>query len=205
MAQLPEQLTLPGCPALPVLQGCARARAKYKLFLALFPAPAQARAIAQRADHWRQQHRLTGAVLDAARLHVTLQVIGDYARTPTPAIIQAAMDALASVDETAPSTCWDRLHSFPGNGALVLRCDTTSDGAVARLREAVQQALARQGLRAKPSSTPHMTLMYDKHPVAMHPIEPICWTATEVALILSHLGKHRHQWLARRALNSPNL
>jgi hypothetical protein len=50
-----------------------------------------------------------------------------------------------------------------------------------------------------------MTLLYDKHHVVVHPIEPVCWTATEIALILSHLGKHHYQWLGRRALITPNV
>lgn len=199
---MPEQLTLPGWDELPVPGGHARAPATCKLFTALFPGPAQARLIAAQADRWRRQHGLSAPCLDAARLHVTLQVIGDYAERPARAVIDAATAALAGVDEPAIPTCWDRLHSFPGNGALVLRCDATSDQAIAQLRHAVQQALARRGLAARPSSTPHMTLLYDRHPVAPHPVEALRWTATEIALILSHLGRHHHEWLGRRPLTT---
>ena len=46
-----------------------------------------------------------------------------------------------------------------------------------------------------------MTLMYDdKHHSAEHPIEPIHWTATHFALILSHVGLGHHQRIAEWAL-----
>lgn len=195
---------LPGWDEPPVPGGRRRARARYKLFVALFPGPTQALAIARPADHWCQLHALSAPCLATARLHVTLQVIGDYAERPARAIVDAAIDALATVDQPATRTCWDRLHSFPSNGALVLCCDATSDRSLARLRNAVHQALARQGLKAKPSSAPHMTLLYDRHHMASHPMEPVCWTATEIALILSHLGRHHHEWLGRWPLTSTN-
>jgi 2'-5' RNA ligase len=201
---MPEQLMLPGWDEPPVPSGRTRARARYKLFVALFPGPTQALAIAQLADHWHQLHALSAPRLAAERLHVTLQVLGDYVERPAHAVVDAAMSALATVDQPATRTCWDRLLSLPSNGALVLRCDASSDQVVARLRNAVQRALARQGLYAQPSSTPHMTLLYDRHHVAPQFIGPVCWTATEIALILSHLGKHHHQWLGRWPLASTN-
>jgi 2'-5' RNA ligase len=113
--------------------------------------------------------------------------------------------ALDDVVHPAVPTRWDQLLSFPGNGALVLRCDARSDLAIAELGQAVQQALARQRLDAEPSSTPQMTLLYDRQRlVPAHPIDPLCWTATQIALILSHLGKHHHEWLGRWTLHQPS-
>lgn len=42
-----------------------------------------------------------------------------------------------------------------------------------------------------------MTMLYDNRVIEEHALEPIRWTATEFVLVLSHLGKTHHQWLAR--------
>lgn len=169
----------------------------------MFPQTEQALAIAQCTQQWRQRHGLNGPCLDAARLHVTLNVIGDYDERPDHLILDGAMAALATVDQPAMHTRWDHLLSFPGNGALVLRCDSSSDLAIARLRQATHQALAHRRIDAKPSSTPHMTLLYDRqHLVPVHPVEPLCWAASEISLILSHLGEHFHECLGRWPLRT---
>jgi 2'-5' RNA ligase len=38
-------------------------------------------------------------------------------------------------------------------------------------------------------------MLYDRKLVAEHPIQPIRWTATRFALILSHAGLGHHQWI----------
>lgn len=205
--RMPEQLTLPGWdePPAPSRHTNARTRHKprYKLFVAVFPQTAVAQAIAQRTGQWCQQHGLRASLLDAARLHVTLHVIGDYDERPAQSVVSGAMAGLASVDLPALNTRWDHLLSFPGNGALVLRCDARSDLAIAGLRDATHRALAIQRIDARPSSTPHMTLLYDRaHLVPAHPIEPFCWAATEITLILSHLGQHLYQCLGRWPLRT---
>ncbi|MDP3820179.1 MAG: hypothetical protein Q8R33_01775 [Burkholderiales bacterium] len=45
-----------------------------------------------------------------------------------------------------------------------------------------------------------MTMLYDRHHITQHVTEPICWTATRFALILSHVGIGHHQRIAQWAL-----
>lgn len=69
---------------------------------------------------------------------------------------------------------------------------------------AAQQALAYHGIDAKPSSTPHMALLYDlydRRHIALHPVEPVHWKASEISLVLCHIGKHRHQRIGRWPLH----
>jgi 2'-5' RNA ligase len=42
-----------------------------------------------------------------------------------------------------------------------------------------------------------MTLMYDRHAVAEHSIESVCWVAHEFVLIRSHVGKGIYDVLGR--------
>lgn len=199
-----EQLSLPGWDELPRAgaRPSSGLRQRYKLFIALFPPPVQARQIAQFAERWRRQHGLQARCLEAPRLHVTLQVVADFPQRPGSAMMDAAAAALAQVPAVAVDTCWDRLHSFPASGALVLRCDAASERNIAALRDGVQQALHRHGLEARPSTTPHMTLLYNRHHVPEHRVEPLRWTAIDFSLVLSHLGRHHHEHLGRWPLQA---
>lgn len=76
---------------------------------------------------------------------------------------------------------------FPSESGLRLRCNASSDAAVARLRQSQAPELRRVGLHLTPSGAPHMTMSYDRRHAALHSIEPISWTAKRFALIPSHV------------------
>ena len=198
-----EQLRLPGLDTTAELlqPGLSRTRRSgplaHKLFFALFPQFGEVQHIARNADELRLQHGLAGRRLAADRLHITLHVLGDFRDTVPQAVIDAAMAAAATVDCPPIHIVFDRVLSFIHNDAFVVRCDASSDAAIARLRQTLAPALSRVGLRPAPSRTPHMTMLYDPRHIAEQPIEPIRWTATEFALILSHVGQTHHQRLAR--------
>jgi 2'-5' RNA ligase len=62
-------------------------------------------------------------------------------------------------------------------------------------------ALANAGLSIKDRKpTPHMTLAYKCRAVLETPIAPIVWTARDLVLIDSHVGKHRHDVLGHWTL-----
>ncbi len=42
-----------------------------------------------------------------------------------------------------------------------------------------------------------MTMLYDPLVILEHSVEPIGWTATRFALILSHHGLGHHEWLGQ--------
>ncbi len=206
---MPEQLSLPGLEATaeffrPDIGQAQRGEPLvYKLFFGLFLPPGDAQRIAHEMDALRLQHGLIGARLAADRLHVTLHVVGDFRDTVPLAVVEAARAAAATVVGPPLRIVFDHVLSFRSNDAFVLRCDAGSDAAVARLRQTLALALRRVGLRTAPSRTPHMTVLYDPRHVAEQPIEPIRWTATEFALILSHFGQTHHQWIDRWPLVDP--
>lgn len=172
----------------------------YNLFLAIFPRPEEADCLAQLAADLRSQHGLRGTPRSPGRLHITLDVVAGFVDTIPQAVVDAAVAASASVVCPPLPIVFDHAMSFTDSKAFVLRCNPTSDAAVARLRQSLTQALRRAGLRPEPSSTPHMTMLYDPHHIAQHTIKPVCWTATRFALILSHVGIGHHQWVAQWTL-----
>lgn len=116
--------------------------------------------------------------------------------------MDASIAACASVMCRPLPVVFDRVGSFSNhnrsdNNAFELRCDADTDAAIVRLQQSLKVALRRSGLRPKPSTTPHMTLLCDRLVVPEHPITPIRWTATQFALILSHVGIGHHQRIAQ--------
>ena len=202
-----DQMSLPGLDAMPtlfqpeVLHGNPGKLLGYNLFLAIVPLPAEAQRFSLIGGELRRRHGLTHPCLRTEHLHMTLHALAGYADTIPQADIDAAKAAAASVVCPPLPVVFDSALSFinhgqPDNNAYVLRCDAHSDAGVTKLRQALGLALRRVGLlHAKPTSTPHMTVLYDRRVVAAHAIEPLRWTATRFTLILSHQGLTHHEWI----------
>jgi 2'-5' RNA ligase len=186
--------------------GFEEAKPTDRLFLALFPPPGIAKEIAGLAARLRAEHGLHGRPLEAARFHITLFHLGDYAGLPPAVVRQASAAAQAAAAGSVPfEVTFNRAESFasaPRNRPLVLRGD---DGLV--LLVAFQQALgtelakANLGQWTKGSYTPHVTLLYDDELLRSTVIPAISWTATELVLVHSLLGEHRHVHLGQWPLS----
>ena len=167
------------------------------LFFALRPPEAIASEITRLAGRARQLFNLKGASIPQERLHATMAYIGPYDRT----LIDAATRAMASFQAAPVTVTFDRMLSFkgrPGNAPLVL---AGGDGLTGL--KFVQKVLASEMKRvglvagAKASFVPHVTLLYDRTPVPVTPIDPISWTVREIVLVHSLVGQGRHIDLER--------
>ncbi|WP_082541703.1 MULTISPECIES: 2'-5' RNA ligase family protein [unclassified Rhizobacter] len=191
----PEQIGLPGFDEPPTPPPAKPGRSSpeaphLSLFFALRPPPEVAARIGELAARLRGEHGLTGKLLAPERLHVTLRPMVD-----DEAQLESAMRAGASLVHAGLDVSFDRAISFPGSGAFVLR---SSDNlpALGAFRRQLNLAMGDTEAQASRSATPHMTLLYDKHSIAEHPIEPIGWRAGEFVLVRSHVGFGRHETLA---------
>jgi 2'-5' RNA ligase len=179
-----------------------------RLFFALFPPADVAAQITALLNALCVQHGLRGHPVTPERLHVTLHHIDDYAGLP-PDIVRGALKAGEALAASAIELAFDEVASFSSNPRKPMLVLRGSDGVPAVV--AVQQALGKTinrhlpKIRLPASYTPHMTMLYgdprqgDMRQVEQ-PIEPIRWTATEVVLVHSLLGKSRHIPLARWSL-----
>jgi 2'-5' RNA ligase len=171
----------------------------YLLFLAIFPKPDDAERLANAAVDVCHAHALPGPPTQADRLHVTLRILGRYEDPAIPKIdVDRAVAAASSVACPELPIVFDRVGCLErGGNAFVWHCDAASRAAFARLEQALLNRLGR-----RPSNRePHMTLLYSPpRAVTPLPIEPLRWTATRFALILSHRGLHHHQWIGEWAL-----
>lgn len=175
----------------------------YTMFYAVVPEPEDAQRLALAAAGQRALHGLRGASLPADKLHITLLAVESFLHTLPQATVDAAMASAARVSCPPLPIVFDRALSFGNDrnprrtSPFVLRCDAGSDKAVARLRKTLEAACKRSGLEPRPSATPHMTVFYDARVISEQPIEPVHWTATRFALIVSHVGLGHHQWLGQ--------
>ncbi len=187
----------PAAPGLP-------RRGRHRLFFAIKPDAAGAAALAARAAALRRQHGLAGRGVDAEKLHLTLQMLGDFADlTPVAAASAAAADVVAEPFDVV----LDMVGSFARRQAspLVMRPSAPSPGLLT-LQRTLAEALARAGFEAEARPwTPHATLMYEDTVLPWQPIEPVAWHQSEFLLVHSAIGQGRHSVLARWPLPSPRL
>jgi RNA 2',3'-cyclic 3'-phosphodiesterase len=206
-----EQFSFPGFGDLPGPVPANKAKDKasakasdaldaYSLFFSLFPTPSDAVEITRFASALLQAKGLTGKPLLPHRLHVTLHDLGNFAELPQD-LVDSALKAGGALASDAFDVAFDRALSYPSSGTYVL---SGGEGAreLTAFRQELGEAMASQGLRVKRNFTPHMTLVYDRHAVAEHAVEPVRWTASEFVLIKSHRGKGIYDLLGRWPLKA---
>jgi 2'-5' RNA ligase len=182
-----------------------QARRGDRLFFALYPDEETARnRIAPLANRLRSELHLQGRVLAVERLHMTLHFLGDFAGLPEE-LLNAAQAAAASVRLACFELCFDVAASFDHHrghrNPFVLQGAAGSEGATA-LRHALGQALAAAGIPSDPRFTPHVTLLYDDRVVPPQTLSPpVRWTAREVVLVHSLVGRGTHVPIARWPLH----
>lgn len=146
--------------------------APFSLFLSLIPVPEDAARFAGVAAALRQAHGLTGRPLLPNRLHVPLHDLGKHAELPTE-IVSSVRQAADALTFPAFDVVFDHALSFPSSGTYVLGGGAGCE-ALTAFQKSLGAALKDREVRFKSGFTPHMTLLYDRHPVAQHPIEPLC-------------------------------
>lgn len=164
----------------------------YRLFFGLFPCHDDARRIEEASSKLRTSLQASGNPVAANRLHITLQTLAEFPLTGVPiAVVRAAQIAGRNVASPEIPIVFDRAESF--TKAFMLRPDEQSAATIGCLRRALGHSARRVGLRPRPSSTAHMTLTYSSRCIHQERINPIYWTATRFALVLSHIGLTHHE------------
>lgn len=165
------------------------------LFFSIFPDHAAAVRIANTAEHFRRICGLKGAPLLTDRFHVTVQGLGNYDGLPR-SVVAKAIGAGAAVTSMPFEVAFDRVTSFAGSDALVLRGGDGIDGIV-MFHHALGVAMRKSGLSAGSQITPHITLLYERRRVEEQFIEPIRWTVRDFVLVHSWRGRTMHIPLER--------
>jgi RNA 2',3'-cyclic 3'-phosphodiesterase len=165
------------------------------IFFAIRPDEETAARIASLASTLRDRHGLRGRLIDPARLHISLHLVGHEGRFPESRI-EDARQAAATVAMPPFKIELDRATSFSSRERpFVLKGGEGVQGVMA-LHQALGDAMKRAGLRKIGSSiTPHMTLLYGDRDVAEHAVEPVSWIVDRFFLVHSYYGESRHEMM----------
>lgn len=180
---------------------------KERLFFACLPDLETAERIYALAERLKRANNFEGTLVLPNHLHVTLYHLGDWPTLPAP-VVKAAEEAASQIDVPAFDVTFTRSESFRrgmGPYPFVLTCehDKTAWNA---LRRPLGVAMEHAGLggATRGAFTPHMTLLRDPKRAASLPIEPVKWTARELVLVRSLLGRTTHIHLGRWPLTGTN-
>ncbi len=178
-------------------------RGKHVVYFALQPPPEAAAQALTRFEAVRTKHRLSAKPTPAARLHVSLNPIGEFKRPPTP-VFDKALEAVVAFEARPFTVAFNRLGTWSSGDPppLVLWGDEGVIGVNA-LYSTIQRALRRQDMapRREVEIVPHMTLAYDRAEVPETIVEPVTWTVTEFVLIHAVHGEGRFDVVGRLPLN----
>ena len=162
-----------------------------RMFFALFP-DGEPAVLAERCGQlFRSQHGPPGQPLLTERLHISLQMVGDYkrlrgkflfaARQAAQAIVmrpfEVTLSGISTFDETRPD--WHPLVLLAEGHAL------------RDLQRRLGVAMNGIGLNPADDFTPHMTLSYGPNTIRPREIEPIRFVVREFCLV------HNERWLGR--------
>ena len=171
-----------------------------RLFFALRPDANASSHVTPVAHALRTAHRLRGAVVPAARWHVTLCFVGDFAGVPPDLLAALQAAGTAPAGEPAFDVVFDQAGSFESGSPrrpLVLRGgDALAD--LVGFQSRLVGVLGAHGV-ALPTRpyVPHLTLLYDRVAVPLQPVAPVAWRADGFELVRSRIGRGRHDVLAR--------
>lgn len=155
------------------------------LFFAFLLGPFVASQAGQVAKTFRAKHRLTGRLIAEHRYHLSL--LGVH-----PDQLERAKAAAETIARLVPplEVYLDRIAKF-GGGAVVLHSYKRND-FLRQFRQELGEALELSG---RSSFAPHVTLLYDDHPVAEESVEPVNWVVNKFFLIRSRVGETKHDRL----------
>jgi RNA 2',3'-cyclic 3'-phosphodiesterase len=173
------------------------------LFFAILPDQVTAKTLEGFASTTKRQYHFTQNIIPAERLHISLHAVEEC-------VTEISFDQLEKLKQVASQVradpfpvTFDRALSFRRNSPkqpFVITGGAGLDGLRefrSMLGETVGPYLATS---ARNSFTPHVTLCYDEKSVPSHPIPPMSWTVRDFALVLSHVGQSRYEFLGRWAL-----
>jgi 2'-5' RNA ligase len=174
-------------------------------YFALRPAPAAAYDIAEFAKECRRRHGLSEPAYGPDRLHISLNQVMSR-RGPRKGDLEAALRAAERVMFSPFQLAFDRLRTFRirRDKQPTVLCCCVGAGELAALRDALRQALTREGLGRGPADfEPHVTLIWDRRSVPPSRLdEPIGWMAEDFVLLRTIWGEGRQVEIGRWPLRA---
>lgn len=170
-----------------------------RLFFAMIPDDGTIERIAALRREIREKSGIVGKEVPPEHLHVTLWHVGDDFFPPPPELIAALVRRAGYVEMPSFRISFTRAMRL-GGGAFVL-CGDEGVAGLELLSGRLRDVLISPGMKKRRPFMPHMTLLRTEKMLPPQEIEPITWTAHEIVLVHSLLGKTTHRHLARLPLS----
>ncbi len=163
----------------------------HRYFFALLPPAALARRIAHFAAPWFT----SGTPVRAGRLHITMSILPDFPEVPR-GLEETLCDVGGNVASASIAVMLDRISA--GTRLIALR-PSRRIAALDALHQQIGVHSRALGMPLRPGYTfsAHLTLGYRDGTPFSRAIPPFTWTATELVLIHSHVGRTKHEPVAR--------
>lgn len=167
-------------------------RATDRLFFALIPDEMTVAAICESRRKLCKVTGLSGAEVLPEHLHVTLWHVGDCVVPPTAGDIEAIVRHAGTVDMPPVRVAFKSAKSLNGGAFVLYGGKGVADLEALSIR--LRDALSKLGAEKKRPFMPHMTLLRSPTILPSRDVRPIAWTAHQIVLVHSLLGKtiHRH-------------
>ncbi|TPG16647.1 hypothetical protein EAH87_13385 [Sphingomonas koreensis] len=172
-------------------------KASHRLFFALIPPIVLARQVATAASWFDEE----GTPVSPDRLHITMLILDDRVDMPS-SLVEALCEIGAAIAAPPVPIVLDRAGG--SDRSIALR-PSHKIAAIDALHRQLARLCAAAGISQKANYTfsAHMTLGYHHGRPFNAAVTPIAWTAGELVLIHSHLGRTRHDRLASWPLAAP--
>jgi 2'-5' RNA ligase len=174
-------------------------------YFALRPAPTAAYSFVEFAEGCRRLYGLLEPAYGPHRLHVSLNAVMSR-RGPRKGDLEAALRAAERVRFSPFPVAFSHLRTFRvrrDKQPTVLCCCAGAE-ELAALRDALRQALTREGLwRGSAGFEPHVTLIWDRQGVPPSQLdEPIGWTVEDFVLLRTIMRESRQVEIGRWPLHA---
>lgn len=162
----------------------------HRLFFALWPDDALRHSIDETAARLERELAPGGRRLNAARYHMTLQFLGDFASLP-PALLDGACAAGAQTRVPPFALKLDCAGSFRGSNVWWLGPTATPAG-LQELWASLGIALRQHDvpMRPAPAFSPHLTIQRNvRRHIPATPVESLPWPVHDFVLVDSQSGQ----------------
>ena len=173
--------------------------ASFNLFLAILPDREIAMRAAEIAGDLKFEYSLGGNLRSWKLMHLTMFSFGAF-RTLPEELVHAVAAAMPGIHAAPVGIVLDQALSFRhAAGKPLVLCGSVRNGGLLGLHARLVETLGAGGITGpRRQLTPHMTLFYDHRLIPRTPIaRPLVWTAQELVLVQSVVGKSRHIHLDR--------
>lgn len=174
---------------------------EHNLFFAVMAPPCAHPFLAEKSAQFRGRYAMRGAPITPDRWHISLQHVFRGPHLP-PEVIKSSTIIGKALRFEQFELKLDRVMSYQNRRrqkpfVICTQQPSIHINRLARLMGEAFAVLSGGPQRAAGKISPHITLVWDRKIIPPQAIDPITIPVTEIALVHSHVGHSRYEFLGR--------